>query len=379
MRIVADENIPLLQSFFADLGEVKALPGREISREDLMNADVLLVRSVTPVNEALLEGTSVRFVGTATIGCDHIDQAYLASRKISFVSAPGCNAESVAEYVISSLSVLSEVRGFSLDEISVGLIGRGAIGSTLEPMLRSLGVVVKCYDPPKEAAGEENLVSLDEILECDVVSLHVPLEDGGEWPTRHLVDDAFLNRMEGHQVLINTSRGQVVDQSALKRRLARQDGFGVVLDVWWNEPAIDADLAAQCELATPHIAGYSLDGRTAATEIVYQSLCRQFGMPARAKVGQFLSEPPLKKMNFSDSADPDWVLHTAIRACLDLRHDHAQLALALKGANPAVGFDVLRKNYRQRRGFKFVRVKLKSSKAEVVRQLGGLGFQIVNK
>ncbi|MBK8973008.1 MAG: 4-phosphoerythronate dehydrogenase [Hahellaceae bacterium] len=379
MRIVADENIPVLLPFFDMLGEVTALPGREISREHLLNADLLLVRSITPVGADLLDGTSVRFVATATIGSDHVDRGYLQARQIGFANAPGCNAQSVVEYVLSALSILTEIKGFRLDEISVGIVGRGEIGGRLEKTLRAMGVVVKATDPPREAAGEGDLDSLEQVLECDVVTVHVPYVAEGAFPTHQLVNRAFLDKMEGHQILINTSRGRVVDEEALKARLKRGDGFSAILDVWRNEPAIDAELASLCTFATPHIAGYSLDGRAAATEIVYQKVCQHFGLPVRVKAGQYLPEPPLKKLSFSPSADTEWAFHTAIRACYDLRHDHANLMRVLKGAAPAVGFDLLRKQYRQRRGFAQVKIKLKGPKAELASRLAAAGYSFCDK
>lgn len=376
MRIVADESIPLLKPLFGSLGEITALPGREISREHLVEADLLLVRSVTPVNAALLENTPVRMVATATIGSDHVDLGYLAQRGIAFANAPGCNAESVVEYILSCLSILCEVKGFALDEISVGIVGRGEIGGRLERVLKALGVVVKACDPPRQLAGEDNLVSLDQVLECDVVTLHVPLVTEGRYPTLGLVNTAVLERLDGHQILINSSRGGVIDEMALKRRLQRGDGFTAILDVWRGEPAIDSELASLCLLATPHIAGYSLDGRSNGSGTIHQQVCRHFGLPVRAKVGQFLPEPPLKMMAFSDEADPDWAFHTLIRACYDVRHDHANLMRVLRQPAPAAGFDRLRREYRQRRGFAQTRVRQKGLQADLYARVVAAGFSI---
>jgi erythronate-4-phosphate dehydrogenase len=379
MRIVADENVPLLLPFFDSVGSIVSMPGRQIRREHLLDADILLVRSVTQVDESLLEGTSVCYVATATIGSDHLDLAYLKDRNIAFSSAPGCNAQAVVEYVLSALSVLTEQKGFRLDEISVGIVGRGEIGGRLEKTLRALGAVVKCNDPPREAAGEVDLFPLEQVLECDVVTLHVPFVSSGSYPTESLLDEDRLNRLEGHQILINTSRGRVIDEAALKRRLAVKDGFTAILDVWNAEPAIDAELAGLCHFATPHIAGYSLDGRAAATEIIYQKVSQHFGLPVRAKAGQYLPEPPLKKLSFSQNADPEWVFHTAVRATYDVRHDHANLMRVLREPAPAVGFDKLRKDYRQRRAFSQVKIKLKGPRAELVARLAAAGFSFCDR
>ncbi len=379
MRIVADENIPLLQPFFGSMGSVLALPGREIRNEHLREADLLLVRSVTCVDRALLEGTPVRFVATATIGSDHVDVEALREQGIGFCSAPGCNAQSVVEYMLSTLSVLAEKKGFRLDEISVGIIGRGEIGGRLERVLRGLGAVVKCNDPPREEAGETDLFPLSQVLQCDVVTLHVPLVRGGRHPTENLVDARVLAGLEGHQILINTSRGRVIDEAALKERLRQGDGFAAVLDVWRGEPAIDAELAGLCELATPHIAGYSLDGRAAATEIIYQKVSQHLGLPIRTKAGQHLPEPPLKKLSFSANADPEWAFHTAIRASYDVRHDHANLARILREPAPAIGFDRLRSGYRQRMAFSQIKIRLKGPRADLLARLSMAGFSFCDK
>lgn len=376
MKIIADENIPLLEEVFGNFGQLTTLPGRDIRKEHVKDADLLLVRSVTPVGQALLEGSSVRQVASLTIGDDHVDRQWLQQAGIPFFNAPGSNAQSVVEYVLSCLSILSEIKGFQLTEISVGIVGRGHIGSQLEKTLKSLGVMAKACDPPLAERGVEDLDDLDDVLACDVVSLHVPLTRSGPHATASMVDADFLSRLEGHQMLINTSRGGVIDERALKARLRKRDGFEAILDVWRNEPDIDAELAAMCLLATPHIAGYSLDGRVAATESVAQQVTRAFGLPYRARIGQYLPEPPLKQMTFSQSADPVWALHTAIRACFDVRHDDASLRRALQGPAPGPAFDQLRKAYRPRRAFAATRVKLKGTGAEWVSPLKAAGFTI---
>ncbi|WLQ15328.1 4-phosphoerythronate dehydrogenase PdxB [Hahella aquimaris] len=381
MKIVADENIPLLQPFFGSMGEIHTLPGREISNEHLRDADVLLVRSVTRVDERLLENTGVKFVGSATIGCNHVDMDYLTSRGVGFSNAPGCNASAVVEYVVSCLSVLSEQLGFELEDKTVGIIGRGEIGGRLERALTLLGLEVKSNDPPREAAGEQNLFSLDEVLQCDIITLHTPLTDSGSYPTRELLNASMIENLRSDQILINTCRGEVVDESALKRRLQKGDGLTVALDVWNNEPAIDVELAMLCHFATPHIAGYTLDGRTAGTEIIYQHLSRYLGLPVRHKLGQFLPEPPLRRMAFSSGVDPDWALHTAIRASYDVRHDDSQLKRTLRLDAPvrAQEFDRLRREYRVRRGFDRIKIELKGGKADLLATLSAVGFNLSSK
>ena len=379
MKIVADENIPLLQRFFGEFGELVAKPGREIAPSDLHDADVLLVRSVTQVNESLLKGSSLRFVGTCTAGMDHIDVDYLEQRNIHFSSAPGANANSVVEYILSCLSIMADTHSFEFDQACVGIIGFGNVGENLHRKLQRLGVATRVYDPFKEAESEEDVFcSFEEVLACDVVSLHVPLTEDGEYPTRYMIDQEQLAGMNPKQVLINTSRGGVIRESALKQRLAQDDAPTVILDVWENEPNIDVDLARQVYLGTPHIAGYSFDGKVSGTEMIYRSLCQSLGLPTRHTLGQFLEEPPLSRMAFTSTADDDWCLHTAIRACLDVRHDHGQLMRTLKGdlQSRVSGFDQLRKNYRCRREFSGVKIQLKQGSSELFSMFKALGFNM---
>jgi erythronate-4-phosphate dehydrogenase len=376
LKIVADENITLLDNFFSEIGEVVVLPGRQISAQDVQDADVLLVRSVTQVNQSLLSNSSVRFVGSCSIGIDHIDTDYLAERSINYANAPGSNANSVVEYVLSCLSILIETHNFDWDKHSVGIVGHGNVGSLLVERLRRVGVACCACDPLLE--DQEGLVTLDEVLKCNVVSLHVPLTKSGEHATHHLFDDETLSRLPDSSILINTSRGAVVDNQALKRKLQSQPKFTAILDVWENEPAIDAELARLVFLGTPHIAGYSFDGKVSGTEMIYQALCQYFGLPARRKAGQFLEEPPLSKMAFTSTADPDWCMHTAIRACFDVRHDHSVLRAVLERSDDerAVAFDQFRKHYRCRREFTGVRIQLKQVQSELISKFKALGFNL---
>lgn len=377
MKIVADENIPLLRRFFGELGDLIEKPGREINANDVHDADILLVRSVTQVNQSLLQNSKVRFVGTCTAGLDHVDTEYLSSNKIRFSSAPGANANSVVEYVISSLSILADTHDFDFMSATVGIIGYGNVGSLLAKRLRKLGVASKIYDPLIDDEDVE-LSSLAEVLACDVISLHVPLTIDGDYPTKGMISAAELASISASQVLINTCRGGVVDEAALKERLAMPHAPVVILDVWENEPCVDAVLAKQVYIGTPHIAGYSFDGKVAGTEMVYRGVCQFLGLPVRHTLGQFLEEPPLSRMSFTSSADTDWCMHTAIRACFDVRHDHGQLmkTLNLRDDERAASFDALRKHYRCRREFAGVRIQLKNGASDLFSKFKGLGFNI---
>ncbi|MFT7185447.1 MAG: erythronate-4-phosphate dehydrogenase [Pseudohongiellaceae bacterium] len=380
MKIVADENIPLLSCFFDKIGQIKQLAGRDITADDLLDADILIVRSVTQVNQSLLENSAVKFVGSCTIGMDHIDTDYLNKQGIRYENAPGCNANSVVEYILSCLSILTETHRLDWSEMSVGIVGYGNVGSLLAKRLEKLGISYKAYDPLLDETIQQSasLTSFDEVLACDIVSLHVPLTTDGDYPTYHMVNERMLSQMRHDQVLINTCRGAVVNNAQLSAHLRDNDRFTAILDVWDNEPFINTDLAKQVLIATPHIAGYSFDGKVAGTEMIYRALCQFLGLPCRFTSGQFLEEPALSKMAFTSTADIDWCLHTAIRACFDVRHDHSLLlsTLSLTESERGVAFDAFRKSYRCRREFSGVKIQLKQVDSELHRKFRALGFNV---
>lgn len=379
MLLVADENIPLLENFFADMGTIRRVPGRRISSADVVDADALLVRSVTRVDQELLAGSNVRFVGTATIGTDHVDMPWLAKQGIAFVSAPGCNANAVVEYVISCLSLHLERRQCSWPDISVGIVGGGNVGGRLRQRLSRLGTRVLVNDPPLAETGEENLHSLEDVLKCDVVTLHTPLQTAGDYPTHHLIGDEQLRAMGPGRLLINTSRGEVIDNAALKACLRAGTAPLTVLDVWEGEPAVDAELADLVWLGTAHIAGYSLEGKVLGTERIYRGLCQFLDKAPMKKAEQYLPDPALRKLGFCSAADPDEVYHTAIRACYDVRRDDMRLRDMLATTEPeaqGAAFDLLRRNYRVRREFSSMRVELKGAGKTIPQGLMALGFRV---
>lgn len=351
MKILVDENMPLARELFAGFGEVVAQPGRSLAAEDVRDADVLLVRSVTRVDEALLAGSRVRFVGTATIGTDHVDLDWLRAQGIAFASAPGCNAMSVVDYVASALLELAERHGFSLAGKRAGVVGLGNVGSRLQRRLQAMGLDVLACDPPLADAGRTGLVDMDAIAGCDIVSFHTPLVRDGAHPTHHLGDAALLARLKPGAILLNTSRGAVVDNAALLAALERRDDLHVVLDVWEGEPLVDRRLAARVELATPHIAGYSYDGKLRGTWMLYEALCAFLGqsptmtlaslVPASARC--VLDVARLAPRRALDLMRAAWRItddDDAFRATLDADDDAR-----------AAAFDRLRKQYPLRREF----------------------------
>jgi len=373
MRILADENIPLLDEFFAEFGEIERMPGRAFDRDSVARADVLLVRSVTQVNRALLEGSKVRFVGTCTIGTDHLDLDYFAEQHIGWASAPGCNARGVVDYVLGSLLSLAEVRGADLAQRTYGVVGAGQVGGRLVDVLRGLGWQVLVCDPPRQAAEGGDYVSLEEIIQrCDVISLHTPLIAS----TRHLLNAERLAQMQPGTWLINASRGAVVDNVALRELLQQRHDLEAVLDVWEGEPQVDVDLAELCLIATPHIAGYSLDGKLRGTAQIYQAFCQHFNLPPRVQLDDLLPPYWLTEFGLDATAAVPVALGALCRAIYDPRRDDADFRRSLTGnaAERKSAFDALRKHYPARREIDGLHVKLSGEApelAQVVRALGG--------
>ncbi|WP_053122108.1 4-phosphoerythronate dehydrogenase PdxB [Pseudomonas sp. P1.31] len=371
MLIVADENIPLLDAFFAGFGEIRRVPGRSIDRATVEQADVLLVRSVTNVNRALLEGSKVRFVGTCTIGTDHLDLEYFNEAGITWSSAPGCNARGVVDYVLGSLMTLAEIEGVDLTKRTYGVIGAGEVGGRLINVLKGLGWNVKVCDPPRQAAEGGDYVSLEQIIEqCDVISLHTPLTRSGDGATWHLFDQQRLQQLKPGAWLINAARGPVVDNAALREVLLEREDLQAVLDVWEAEPEVDVELAELCVLATPHIAGYSLDGKQRGTAQIYQAYCEFIGQPANIQLSDLLPAPWLSEVSLHADSDPAWALAMLCRGVYDPRRDDADFRRSLVGnvAEQRAAFDVLRKQYPVRREIEGLKVRIEGA-SPVLRQI----------
>ncbi|GFM66903.1 erythronate-4-phosphate dehydrogenase [Pseudomonas cichorii] len=370
MRIVADENIPLLDAFFAHFGEIRRLPGRSIDRAAVADADILLVRSVTNVDRGMLEGSSVRFVGTCTIGTDHLDLEYFQQAGIQWSSAPGCNARGVVDYVLGSLLTLAEIEGADLRQRTYGVVGAGQVGGRLIKVLTALGWNVLVCDPPRAEEGGE-YVSLDEIVaRCDVISLHTPLTRSGEQPTWHLFDESRLRQLRQGAWLINASRGAVIDNLALHDVLLEREDLQAVLDVWEGEPQVNVPLADLCVIGTPHIAGYSLDGRQRGTAQIYQALCNFLDQPATILLDDLLPRPWLAQVSLDGQTDPVWALNMLCRGVYDPRRDDADFRRSLVNdtASQRLAFDALRKHYPPRREIEGLKVRLEGE-SEVLRQM----------
>ncbi|MBT8386806.1 MAG: 4-phosphoerythronate dehydrogenase, partial [Ignavibacteria bacterium] len=279
MNIVVDENIAYAKEVFSKFGDVHLADGRRITNQQLKNVDALIVRSITNVNRNLLDGTKVKFVGTATIGCDHVDLNYLKKKNISFADAKGCNADSVAEYVFTALLKIAANENLMLNKKSIGVVGIGNIGSRIVKIAQALGMSVLKNDPPLERKGIGiKYVSLDEILQADIITLHVPLNKGGRDNTVHLLNKDNLNQIRNGAIIINTSRGVVIDNDALYN-ITRSKRLFNILDVWENEPSVSIGLLNMTQIATAHIAGYSLEGKLNGTKMICEALYSFMGKP----------------------------------------------------------------------------------------------------
>lgn len=352
MKIVADENIPFVKQCFSSLGDCITIGGRNIGPEILKDADGLLVRSITKVDKNLLAGSNVKFVGTATIGFEHIDIAHLAENNIGFSSAPGSNSNSVAEYIISALLNLADKYDFDISEKSIGIIGVGNVGGKVEKKARALGMKVILNDPPlQRTTGDEKYRPLKEIFSCDIVTLHVPLTSNGIDKTYHLADEKFFSSLKTGAVFINSSRGNVVDESALKNAITSGKVGSCVLDVWKNEPCIDLELLDMVDFATPHIAGYSYDGKVEGMIMIYNAFCRHFGIEPKFSAADFLPAPAVERIAIAPNEQKP--LLKAVNMLYDIKNDDANLRQVKQKIADQRGafFDSLRRNYPIRREF----------------------------
>lgn len=383
LTIVADENIPGLEQTFETLGRVIRKPGRTLSAEDVKGADILIVRSVTPVNERLLAGSAVKFVGTCTIGIDHLDTDYLDAAGIAWSNAPGCNANSVVEYVFAALAALK----VDVLDAKVGVIACGNVGGAVYKKLCDLGVQTCVYDPFVDAQRCGHLTSLDEVLACDIVSVHAPLTVAGPEPTRHLLAAEQLAQLKVNACLISAGRGAVIDNQALLELLQVRSDLKVALDVWESEPTVNMALLDRVNLATPHIAGYSYDGKLKGTQMIFHSATAALAMDEGIKRSDSsVAEPQALIGPFGGT----WldVMNQIIVKAYDIRADDARMRQTLATCSDQQArdkaFDRLRKQYPQRREFfnycvhesQFIE-KQQAEKKPLSKVLAALGFQVL--
>ena len=349
-RIALDPKILGAQEWLAPLGELVPVVGRATAPEAIADCDAMVIRSVTRVDQQLLAQSSVGFVGTTTIGFDHIDTTLMDQRGIQWTNAPGCNALAVADYVESSLAYWTQLTSRSIESLTCGVIGVGGIGQVVAQRLSAMHAHVLLNDPPRHAAGQLTEHSdIDELIElCDVICVHVPLITQGSNPTLHLLNHDRLARMNAGQLLISAGRGAAVDNQALNLRLQQSDAPQVVMDVWENEPHILPDLWPRTLIATPHIAGHALEGKLRGTQIVARRLAEYLGVPFSGPSVRDVAEGMLKK----SSSLPSLSWDRRAQQTYDVRADDQRFRQALaglSGAQMSQAFDALRDQYPKRR------------------------------
>ena len=370
LKIIADENMPLVHELFGHYGSVTLIPGRSIRAEDVIDADVLLVRSVTVVNQELLQGSSVKFVGSATIGIDHVDTNFLRTAGIRFAFAPGCNAKAVVQY---DLSVMSRLVPDWVNK-TVGIIGCGNVGTRLYSTLSALDVSCRIYDPFLSMNSSLPLHNFNDVLEADIVCLHTPLTYEGLFPTYHMIDRAAINRLIPGALLISAGRGEVVDTEALLEILRSGKPLSVALDVWESEPDICPNLLRHVSLGTPHIAGYSLEGKINGTTMVFDDFLDWIGAQEDYSARLSIEPVTISSPNINS-------VNRAILASYDVFADDKRMRKALSGLVKNTSqqrgmFDALRREYPVRREFgsTIVDTYPQSEWGEMQRDLELLGF-----
>ncbi|MBN2455874.1 MAG: 4-phosphoerythronate dehydrogenase [Sedimentisphaerales bacterium] len=380
MKIIADENIPYVKECFSSLGRVELFPGRKITSDTVTDADVLLVRSVTPVDSHLLKDSKVRFVGTATAGTEHIDVEFLRRSGIGFASASGANANSVAEYIVAALLAVAKVHKTKLAGKSIGIIGAGNIGNKVADKCTALEMKVCLNDPPLERETRDmKYRPIEQLYDCDFITLHTPLTFEGIDKTFHLADRTFFNTLKNKCIFLNTSRGRVVDSAALKSAIKSGRLRAVVLDVWENEPNIDIELLQMVDIGTPHIAGYSLDGKVAGTITLYKVMCEYFGLETGFEAGNLLGKPKVPQLKVTlQGKHRENVVCEIIKKIYNICQDDSNLRWICDKTQGKRGafFDQLRKNYPARREFKNTRIKIEKTDAKLAKKLEGIGFLV---
>jgi erythronate-4-phosphate dehydrogenase len=374
MKIVADDKIPFLRGVLEPYAEVIYLPGQKIRNSDLNDADALLIRTRTKCTEELLKGTSIRFIGTATIGFDHIDNQFCEKHNITWTNAPGCNSSSVQQYIAAALLKMATEFRISLKERTLGIVGVGNVGSKVEKFARALGMNVLLNDPPRaRKEGSNNFVDFETILsKSDIITVHVPLNVVGEDITYHIFNKDSFKKIRKGTWFINTSRGEVVETEALKKKLDSGKPGGVILDVWENEPDIDIELMGKTFLSTPHIAGYSTDGKANGTSMIVNALCTFFNINLKNWYPDNVPEPQEKQfsINCTGKNDQD-ILEEAVAHTYNIEEDNIRLRFLPSD------FEKQRGDYPVRREFSAFKINLQGGSKSIVDILKEIGFQTV--
>ena len=376
MKLLVDENIAFAKEAFSTLGNTQLVDGRRLTNADVKDADIIVVRSITNVNSVLLNQSKVRFVGTATIGTDHIDLDYLNKHKIQFVDAKGCNANSVAEYVFTALLKIASAKNIYLRDKSIGVVGVGNIGSRVARLSELFGMKVLKNDPPLERKGiSKNYVDLDKVLQANVITFHVPMYYEGIDKTFHLLNKNNLKEINKGTIIINTSRGPVVDNSALLDETVKNN-FQLVLDVWENEPSINTGLLKKTRIGTPHIAGYSFEGKVHGTKMIYDALCKF--LDREPTWSPLLPNIEINELSLPSGKSDEEKLYTLFSSFYNIEKDDELMRriIQLEEKNQAAYFDSMRKKYPIRREFSNFTVLLKGGDLHLRKFLETFLFKI---
>lgn len=370
MKIVIDDKIPFLRGVLEPFGRVTYLDGRLINHESVKEADALFVRTRTTCKEELLKGSSLKFLATATIGTDHIDTLWCEANGIKWTNAPGCNSGSVMQYITSAILYLSDKYGFDVSEKTIGIVGVGNVGKKVDAMARAIGMNVLLNDPPRyRTEGKGAFVSLDRITEeADIITFHVPLTHTGEDKSYHLAGADFFKKLKSGTIIINSSRGGVIDELRLTESLLRGSAASAVIDVWENEPKLNLDLMNITDLATPHIAGYSIDGKWNASNAVLKAFCEFFKVDISECHISTLQSPADDLIDTGDDME-----HTLSRVKKAVFNTYNIVDDSIRLKTAPGDFEILRNNYRVRREFAAYRA---SGIGETADLLARLGFRV---
>jgi len=373
MKIIIDDKIPYIKGALEPFAEVIYLPGNKTTPEIVKDADAIITRTRTTCNEKLLAGSKVKFIATATIGYDHIDTAWCEQSGISWTNAPGCNSKSVEQYIASALMALAEKKNFSLNEKTIGIVGVGNVGAKVARLCEIFGMKVLLNDPPRaRTEGGRSFVELDNILEnADIITLHVPLNLEGTDKTYHLADGTFFARAKKHPVIINSCRGEVTDTPSLKSALKSGQISGAVIDCWENEPELDRELLDLTDLATPHIAGYSKDGKANGTSMSVRAVSKFFNLGINNWKCSGVELPASTEIFIEGNGkSTQQVLAEAIFATYDIREDDKRLRTSVET------FELQRGDYPVRREFPTFELFCKINNIKTINKLKQLGFRL---
>lgn len=373
MKVVIDDKIPYIKGLLEPFADVVYLPGAKTTPQDVRDADALITRTRTRCNKDLLNESKVKYIATATIGYDHIDTDYCRENNIQWSNAPGCNAESVNQYIASALFSYSMKKRTELAGQTIGIVGVGNVGSKVARLCEIIGMKVLLNDPPREREeGPEQFVSLEQICEeADIISFHVPLNMSGQDATFHMVEPQFIESLQKKPLLINSCRGEVFDTEAVKT--ARKEGniSGLIIDCWENEPGLDKELLSLVDYGTPHIAGYSKDGKANGTRMSVDAIGRFFSLPEINWNPDIIEKPATLEFEIDGRQRREYsILAEAVLSTYDIENDHDSLI-----DNPE-DFEKLRGEYPVRREFHAYTVEAKSVKTEVLKKLKQLNFNM---